>query len=236
MLRNIAYSLISRNFKVSKDWEEQLDRFFYQTHLVDLLNRLKINCVIDVGANIGSYAQSMRKLGYKGYIFSFEPHPEIFVTLKRNLQPDSLCRAYDCALGSENTSAIFNLNSYSELSSFLAPNPDMPKTVNSCEVNIRTLDSLLNEIIALVPEPRIFLKMDTQGYDMEVVKGANKCLDKILCLQSEISVQPNYGNIPSYLDVLKYYQSLDFRLIDLFPAFRNPKGGVVEYDCLMVRD
>ncbi|AFY35699.1 FkbM family methyltransferase [Calothrix sp. PCC 7507] len=235
MLRNIAYSLMSAGVKVPRPLEENLDRFFYQTYLIDLLKKLRINCVIDVGANIGSYAESIRKLGYKEHILSFEPNPEIFGTLQHNLQQDTLWRGYNFALGKEDTTATFNLNSYSELSSFLVPKADMPKTVNSCEVKIRSLDSLLEEILALVPEPRIFLKMDTQGYDMEVVKGASKCLDKVLCLQSEISVQPNYDNIPSYLDALRYYEYLGFQLVDLFPAFRDPQGCVVEYDCLMVR-
>ncbi len=235
MLRDIAYSLMSAGVSIPRPLEENLDRFFYQTYLTALLKKLKINCVIDVGANVGSYAKSIRKLGYKAQILSFEPNLEVFAALQRNLQQDSLWKGYDFALGKEDTSATFNLNSYSELSSFLAPKPDMPKTVNSCEVKIRKLDSLLEDILTLVPEPRIFLKMDTQGYDMEVVKGAGKCLDKVLCLQSEISVQPNYDNIPSYLDALKYYEFLDFQLVDLFPAFRDPQGCVVEYDCLMVR-
>ena len=138
-------------------------------------------------------------------------------------------------LGSEDALATFNLNFYSELSSFLVPDASMPKTVNSCEVKIKPLDSLLDEILTLVPEPRIFLKMDTQGYDIEVVKGASKCIDKVLCLQSEIAVRSSYINMPSYLDALRYYESLGFELVDLFPASRNPEGCVVEYDCLMVR-
>ncbi|MBP5975782.1 FkbM family methyltransferase [Brasilonema sp. CT11] len=235
MLRDIAYSLISAGYKIPKSVEEKIGRFSYQIYLATFLKKLRINCVLDVGANIGYFAENIRKLGYKGQILSFEPHPEIFPTLQKNFKHDTLWRGYDLGLGSEDASATFNLNTYSELSSFLVPNASMPKTVNSCEVKIKPLDSLLDDILTLVPEPRIFLKMDTQGYDIEVVKGASKCIDKVLCLQSEISVRANYINIPSYLDALKYYESLGFELADLFAAFRNPDGYVTEYDCLMVR-
>jgi FkbM family methyltransferase len=235
MLRNIAYSLISAGYKMPKSVEEKVSRFSYQTHLVNLLEKLRINCVLDVGANIGSYAESIRKLGYKGHILSFEPHPEIFSTLQTNFKDDPLWRGYHVGLGNEDTLATFNLNSYSALSSFLVPKTRMPKTVNSCEIQIKPLDSFLDEILTLVSEPRIFLKMDTQGYDIEVVKGATKCLDKILCLQSEVAVQTNYDNMPSYLDSLRYYESLGFQLLDLVAVNRLPEGAVAEYDCLMER-
>jgi len=235
MLKDVAYSLISAGYKIPKSVEEKISRFSYQSHLVDLLNKFSINFVLDVGANIGDYAESIRKLGYKGHIFSFEPHPEIFPTLQNNFQDDTLWRGYNLGLGSEDTLATFNVNTYSALSSFLVPKDRIAKTVNSCEVKIKRLDSFLDEILALVPEPRIFLKMDTQGYDMEVVKGASKCIEKVLCLQSEVAVQANYDKMPSYLDALKYYESLGFQLVDLFPVNRMPEGAVVEYDCLMVR-
>ncbi|MUG96890.1 FkbM family methyltransferase [Scytonema sp. UIC 10036] len=235
MLGDIAYSLISAGYKMPKSVKAKIERFFYQSYIAELLKKLRINCVLDVGANIGTYAQNLRKLGYKGHILCFEPHPEIFPTLQKNFKHDPLWRGYNLGLGNEDALAAFHFNTYSELSSFLVPEASMPKTVNSCEVKIKPLDSLLDEILTLVPEPRIFLKMDTQGYDTEVVKGASKCMDKVLCLQSEIAVRSYYMNMPSYLDALRYYETLGFELVDLFAASRNPEGCVVEYDCLMVR-
>ncbi|MEC4880129.1 MAG: FkbM family methyltransferase [Scytonema sp. PMC 1070.18] len=235
MLRDIVYSFIAKGLKIPKSVEEKFGQFVFKSYLKDLLNKLRINCVIDVGANVGAYAEGIRKMGYKGHILSFEPHPHVFATLEKNSQHDPLWRVYDFALGRTDSYATLNLNMYSALSSFLVPKVHIPKTVESCEVKISPLDSVLDEILTLVPEPRIFLKMDTQGYDMEVVQGASKTLDKVLCLQSEISMYANYDNIPSYLDALKYYESLGFQLIDLFVANRLPQGIIVESDCLMVR-
>ena len=75
--------------------------------------------------------------------------------------------------------------------------------------------------------------MDTQGYDIEVIKGCKKLRDKILLLQPEISVQPLYENIPHYIKSLQFYESLDFQLFDLFSVTRNDRG-VVEYDAIMI--
>jgi len=93
------------------------------------------------------------------------------------------------------------------------------------------LDDLLKDIVA----PRVFLKIDTQGYDMEVVKGAAGCIHWIMGLQSEISVAPIYEDMPHYTEALAYYESLGLSLMDLFIVSRAKDGRVLEYDCLMAR-
>jgi len=75
------------------------------------------------------------------------------------------------------------------------------------KISIKKLDDELLNIIKYIPNPVVFLKMDTQGYDLEVFKGASGCLDLIQGIQSELSVQPLYKNMPHYNKVLTEYEN-----------------------------
>jgi hypothetical protein len=105
----------------------------------------------------------------------------------------------------------------------------------SVEVEIHRLDEVLPTLIGDMQSPRIFLKMDTQGYDSEVLKGASGYLEQIKGIQSEISVIPIYDGMPHYTESLAQYEALGFKLIDLFVVNRRD-DCVIEYDCVMARE
>jgi hypothetical protein len=86
-----------------------------------------------------------------------------------------------------------------------------------------------------VQSSRIFLKMDTQGYDLEVFSGATGALDRVLGLQSELSVRPLYEGMPHYIQSLETYQSAGFDLYNLSVVNRIETGGLLELNCFMRR-
>lgn len=104
-------------------------------------------------------------------------------------------------------------------------------------VEIKRLDSILGNLLShiKIDTPRIFLKVDTQGYDLEVVKGAELVLGRIVGLQAELSVTPIYKNMPHYTKVLEYFESLDFALMNLFVVNRTSHQSILEYDCIMAK-
>jgi CO/xanthine dehydrogenase Mo-binding subunit len=99
----------------------------------------------------------------------------------------------------------------------------------------RRLDEVLPELIAGIGSPRIFLKMDTQGFDSPVLEGASRCLEQIIGIQSEISVIPLYDGMPHYTESLARYEELGFDLINQFVVSRAQDGLVVEYDYVLAR-
>jgi hypothetical protein len=101
------------------------------------------------------------------------------------------------------------------------------------QVQIRCLDELYTQIVSGILEPRVFLKMDTQGYDLEVFKGAGGSIQNILGLQSEISVCPLYYGIPHYLEALSVYEGAGFELFDLTVVDRTSVGALRELNCFM---
>lgn len=199
-----------------------------------LLDALKINWVLDVGANRGQYALNLRRIGYRGRIVSFEPGRDAFRLMQTALAKDPLWQGYEMALGSEDVRKPFNVAVDStEMSSFLKPMDDR-WNLKVEEVEVHRLDTILEEIVPDTSKATsILLKMDTQGYDLEVIRGAQGCISKICALQSELSVVPLYHDMPAYLEALMVYHDLGFSLFGIFPAAVNRRSGITELDCLM---
>jgi hypothetical protein len=75
--------------------------------------------------------------------------------------------------------------------------------------------------------------MDTQGFDLQVFRGASGCLDMIFGIQSELSVRPIYESMPHYIEALEEYESVGFTLHSLHPVATEYNGAVIEYNCLL---
>lgn len=236
MLAYVAYFFIRSDFKLPGTLLKLFSDFFHRIYLRDVLKQLRIDCVLDVGANRGVFARSLRRIGYEGHIICFEPNLAAFLLLSEQFKGDPLWKGLNIALGSQDTRKAFNIAESSNMSSFLNPKHDDLVITDVTEVEVRRLDSIFDDLLKSLESPRVFMKLDTQGYDLEVIEGAENCIEEILGLQSEISVEPIYENMPHYLESLKVYESLGFQLINLFIVLLNRKfDNIVEYDCLMAR-
>jgi FkbM family methyltransferase len=214
-----------------------LQKLQEHVYLLSMINNLKIDCVIDVGANKGFYAQHLRRGGFKGQIVCFEPIKTNCEEITRRARGDALWKIVNVALGAEESVRSFNvIQSENEtvLSSFLNMKGQITATVEN--IVIQRLDDILPKILPEDERRRVFLKMDTQGFDLEVFRGSAGILDSIVGLQSEISVQPLYEGMPHYTDALLVYEGAGFKIMNLFVVNRTPEGAVLEYDCLMARD
>ena len=205
------------------------------TRLRECLEELSINCVLDVGANEGQFATRLRRLGFSGWIISFEPHPTAFARLQDRHGDDPKWRGCQFALGSVRETKPFYLHADSSFSSFLRPLEDEPTQTSVEDVEVQTLSDVLDGLLAKISEPRIMLKMDTQGWDLEVLRGATSVLPRVDALLSELSVQPLYDGMTPIEGALSFYRELGFQLYDITPINRRPDGTVVECDCLLVR-
>lgn len=211
-------------------------------HLIKLFNLLNINCVFDIGACVGGYGAFLRNIGYKGVIISFEPIVENFKVLFKVSAKDPNWHVHCLALGNEDCTMPINVTKAGDFSSFLSPN-------NYCwirfesgtvidrveEVNVKRLDSVFEDCITTIKDARVFLKIDTQGYDLKVLEGAKNSLNNILALQSEVSVKPIYENTIGYLEAIHIMNHMGFELTGLFPLTRDRLLQVIEFDCVMVK-
>lgn len=215
---------------------------FLQGHLNRLFSRLGVNCVIDVGANEGQYGVFLRKMGYTGVILSFEPLIEAFLLLEEKAKKDGQWKAYNFALGDKNEERLLKVMTSSDFSTFLEPNEELRRrwagvTIKEArKVMIRRLDEVLREVYPECTQSKIFLKMDTQGYNPEVFKGAEKILDCIYGIQTEISMIPIYKDIPDVGSQLAPFNETGFSVTGFYPISRDTNGlSVIEFDCVMTK-
>lgn len=192
------------------------------------LRQLEITVVLDVGANAGQYGHEVRSTGFNGKICSFEPLSTAFESLKAATTSDPNWTVKNLALGSEEGTAKIHVASNSTSSSMLAigerhlnaaPNS---KNVGFEEVDVRRLDSIVDSNLASATD-RIWLKVDTQGYEVEVMRGAGSSLSRYAALHLELSLVELYDGAPLAEDVLSFARERGFMPIWFTPTFRNPK-------------
>ena len=231
-LRSLGYELVPYPPKV---WVRSRDL------LTMVFDKLSIDCVFDVGANHGQYGNQLRDIGYKGWIVSFEPvhaHSEELAKLAAALPP---WRVFNYALGSANGQAEINICEEDELTSLLTPlgpTKSHPgnRVVNKETIGVRRLDSIFDECTAGIAAPRLYLKLDTQGYDLEVVRGAGGVLDKFMGAQTEVSFRPIYQGMPGYVETLREFETRGFTVVDFMPVAAEAGGlAAIEMDCVLVR-
>lgn len=243
-VKSLVLKSISLGLKVP---ESPFDRFIELTHLKTLLKELNVNCILDVGANHGQFAHDLRGIGYRGHIISFEPIHREFASMAKLFASDTKWMGYQMALGSEEKIVKINIPRLTVMSSILKSIKIEPET--ECqEIEMKRLDTLFPLLIKHIQSPRVFLKMDTQGFDLEVFKGGQGCIDNIVGLQSELSIIPLYENMPHYLDALAAYEAGGFELYNLsvvnrissdtqylLGCTRTDHGGLLELNCFMKR-
>jgi FkbM family methyltransferase len=207
-----------------------------------LLNLTSPAAVMDVGANIGQYARSLRRLGYAGLIVSFEALPYVHARLTEAAKRDSDWIVAPCAaLGSIDGTVNINVSANTASSSLL-PMRDLhvkaaPESayIGTETVRITRIDSY--SATALVPAVgSLMLKIDTQGYEKEVLDGATNIIDRVAAVQIELSLTELYEGSPSLPEMILLLRKLGFELFNVSPGFKDKVSGrLLQMDGFFVR-
>lgn len=225
----------------------RLDKLDQSSHLRELFAMLRIDCVLDVGANVGQFHEFLRlHVGYAGRIVSFEPVREMFDRLQDAARADGAWSIHQLALGEQDCSAEIKVMVERTLSSLLPPNEERlramgyEKYLRETEVArtetvaVRRLDAMFPEVVPATAS-RVFMKTDTQGFDMAVVRGASGCLSRLPAIQVELPVREVYKGAPDFLDSLDELSALGYELTGLFPVQRDATLRVVNLDAVLIR-
>jgi FkbM family methyltransferase len=198
---------------------------FETRKLVNLIKNARTDLVVDVGANCGQYATAIRSAGWRGRIISIEPLGDAHRQLMGLAQRDPEWRiAGRMAAGDVDAEVQINCFNDSSMSSLLLPSRETAG-VESLElrrtetVPIRRLDDILKNESA----ERIFLKIDVQGTELDVLAGAEGMLAKVKAIQMELALRPIYQGEPSYLDVLQRLNALDFVPVFFLSVLKRPR-------------
>lgn len=195
-----------------------------------LLEQYSIDIVLDVGANMGQYAGELRRdLGFSGNIISFEPQSQAFEVLKKHAARDPRWEVNNFALGDEDGTADIHIAGNSFSSSFLdmlsshidsAPDSSYVGSETTC---VKTLDSVIDSCCSF--ENNIYLKIDTQGFEHKVIKGAEKSLERICMIQLEMSLVPLYDGQVLFDGLHSLLTEKGYRLVSLEHGFADKESG-----------
>ena len=202
------------------------------------LRTLEVDTVLDVGANAGRYATAVRRIGYRGRIISFEPLREPFARLEAASAADDRWECHRCALGAADAETEINVSDCTEFSSFLPIHGfarDVHPTSGATRrelVPIRSLDGMFADL--QLDGGTLWLKSDTQGFELQVLEGARQCLDAFVGVQLELSLRPLYSGQPGFEEVVGEMRRRGFVLSDLVRGFAD-NWELFEVDGLFVR-
>jgi len=250
MPRTIAYAMRNRaralGLEVTRVHRPDIERpspaeSLIALHLAHVFERFKIATVVDVGARYGEFGRFLRSNGYRGRIVSFEPVGSNFDVLNAVVAADSKWAAHQLALSDSSGVRIINVARQSSASSFLAPSPASIKNFGAEsevsyteEVSTRTLMDVWSDTVGS-PATECFLKIDTQGWDLNVLRGAGTIVDSLPALQIEATFQPLYEGVPTFVDSMNSVLDRGFRVSGLFPVVLDRDMAVIDLDCVFIR-
>jgi FkbM family methyltransferase len=207
----------------------------------EIINNLNVELIYDVGANIGQFGSEMREVGYDGYIVSFEPLPQEHKTLLYNSKDDVRWKVHEqCAIGNENSLIDINVSLNSVSSSILPMAEAHSKAassssyINKINVQLRKLDTVSETYSNLAK--KYFIKIDTQGYEWQVLDGASEILKNAIGVQVELSLVQLYEGQKLWIDIIQRLETAGFYLWKLQPGFTDPGDGrLLQCDGIFIR-
>lgn len=178
---------------------------------------------VDVGAANNTREEGWKKHNQNVRYTLFEPDPIAAERLRGALHEEDIC-VIENALGSFSGKTFLNVCKKRELSSILEPNtallkrfPDVSRwsVVEQLEVNLKTLDSMVSTI-----GPVDFLKLDTQGSELDVLHGAVVALKEVVAIQVEVEFIPLYLRQPLFGDITNFLLQEGFEFWDFTTIYR----------------
>ena len=242
--RFLVPRLRARGHLLIADW--RLPDLPLEGHLRAVIARYDVDVVVDVGANFGQFHDTVRnEVAFTGPIVSFEPVASFRSELEARRHTDPAWHVEPFALGSTDGSAVIHVMKSPGLSSLkepdlaamqaLLPAPERASVGATETIQLRRLDEIARGHPALSGARRALLKTDTQGFDLEVIRGAGAFLAQTVAVQIELSVLPIYANVPRYQDVIEELHEIGFDLSGMFPVTLDRDLRVIEFDGIFVR-
>ncbi len=209
--------------------------------LVAILKANGISNVLDIGANTGQYATWLRQAGYDGHLVSFEPLSDAHKMLQEAAAGDGKWTvAPRIALGHRIGKATLHRSAESDMSSILplteealefTPSSEMTDTE---EVGLTTLDEIFDRYAS--PDDRVFVKVDTQGYESAVLLGAMQSMKRIAGWQLELSLVRMYEGEPPWRQVADVLIDLGYEPHLIIPGyFSRHIARMLQFDAVFFR-
>lgn len=185
--------------------------------------------IVDAGASDGMWTRQVREVFPKAEVLMVDPLPENAAALEALTRKDRRCRCFHGALGGE--SARRELIVHGDQSSFYASELFAgPKLV----IDQVRLDDLLEG--ELLPHPPDLIKADVQGAELEILRGAKRCLEHARWLLLEVSFERIYSEAPLAHEVIREASEHGFCIRDICALLQGADGGLLQADLLFEKE
>jgi FkbM family methyltransferase len=209
--------------------------WWIESHLRDVLRVVGFDTALDVGAHVGAYAWRLRHVaGFGGPIVSFEPDPHSMAAARQKMAGDAAWTGVPLALGRVTERRVLHVHARTDFSSFRPMTPYGAElwgqeVVREEEVDVARLDDVAGQYLS--PGARVLLKVDTQGFDVDVIEGGRKTLeDHVVALQVEVPIRNLYEDAPSLTEMVALVDDLGFDVTWISPVARRPDLRLDEVD------
>ncbi len=202
-----------------------------------------VKTILDVGANKGQFAKLAREVFPGAKIYSFEPLPDCFEILQNALPGDNNFFSMNKAVGSHMSTLQFFRSVHSPSSSFLKmeelhkeafPESSQGQDAIPIDVEVISLDSFFESV---KPENEILLKIDVQGFEGEVIKGATLMLKNVKIVIVEVSHIQLYKEQPMFHDIYMLLNKQGFRFHGNLAQMYHPgTNEVVQADAIFINE
>lgn len=209
--------------------------------LMVALRTFNIDMVFDIGANEGQFAREIRVGGYSGQIVSVEPMGAAHARLSQVSKGDMAWHVHSrCAVGDKKGVIELNIAGNSVSSSVLpmlaSHSKAAPESIYQGKesVPLTTLDLIVPKYIGQACAP--LLKIDTQGYEWQVLDGAMEILPRVRGILMEVSLIPLYEGQHLWRESIERLEAAGFVLWALESVFVDSANGrTLQMDALFFR-
>jgi FkbM family methyltransferase len=207
-----------------------------------LLRHLGVDLVLDVGANVGQYAGiHLREwTEYDGRIASFEPVSGCYAQCAAAAQADADWVTLPYGLSdAEQTASITVPAGQEDLSSlhgFTEAGGKMIETTTTSaeQVPLRRLDDVIGDIAK--PDDRLALKIDVQGHEAAVLRGAARTLERVVLVECEMPLVRMYDSQETFAELLATLSAAGFAPVGMQSNYVDPASGyAMDADVFLVR-
>lgn len=191
---------------------------YQKNSLKECLRLYRVDTIFDIGANKGDSVVNFRYLGYKGKVISFEPIKKLYDKLEEKAKKSKNWTVENFALGDKVEEKTFNVSggdgsssSFLEMDeTLIAAAPDQ-KYILTETVKCSTLSEMVKKHYP--KGNRLFLKIDVQGFEKNVLEGGLDVLDNVIGIQIELSIKKQYKGELLYNEMIDYLEQKGFSLI-----------------------
>ena len=233
----MQHSVISRLVsRFNREVSNRLRTYHEFKRLKEVFSAANIDCVVDCGFHHGSFTdQILRLRSYSGPIFGFEANKIVCDFAYEKFLENNRVTLQNCAVSDHAGRSDFFVTNGEQLSSLLKPKSIYHENLNkrSKVIDVSQIETIrLDTFDILASFGSIFLKIDVQGSELNVLRGCTGIISKFTCIQVEVPLIEMYQDSTNFAEVHKFLEQNGFGISRIFDNNEGHFPFQVDIDCI----